>query len=80
MLAKDEPLPGQLGWRVEIGPPGDVTRSKVLEKKDTWIPEPGMAEKRQAKTIRGWVMPSDPWNRKKEGGKIGRALREVKGN
>ncbi|KAL8764929.1 MAG: hypothetical protein Q9209_007822 [Squamulea sp. 1 TL-2023] len=80
MMAKDEPLPGQLGWRVEIGPPGDVTRSKVLEKKDTWIPEPGMAEKRVAKTIRGWVMPSDPWNRKKEGGKIGRALREVRGN
>ncbi|KAL8918913.1 MAG: hypothetical protein Q9172_005208 [Xanthocarpia lactea] len=80
MLAKDDPLPGQLGWKVEIGPPGDVTRSKVLEKKDAWIPEPGMAEKRVAKTVRGWVMPSDPWNRKKEGGKIGRALREVKGN
>ncbi|KAI4254157.1 MAG: hypothetical protein LQ352_003264 [Teloschistes flavicans] len=80
MLAKDEPLPGQLGWRVEIGPPGDVTRSKVMEKKDVWIPEPGMAEKRCAKTIRGWVMPSDPWNRKKEGGKTTRALREVKGN
>ncbi|KAL8726685.1 MAG: hypothetical protein Q9166_006553 [cf. Caloplaca sp. 2 TL-2023] len=80
MLAKDEPLPGQLGWRVEIGPPGDVTRSKVLEKKDTWIPEPGMGEKRCAKTIRGWVVPSDPWNRKKEGGKTARALREVRGN
>ncbi|KAL8697671.1 MAG: hypothetical protein Q9201_007004 [Fulgogasparrea decipioides] len=80
MLAKDEPLPGQLGWKVDIGPPGDVTRSKVLEKKDPWIPEPGMAEKRCAKTIRGWVMPSDPWNRKKEGGKAARALREVKGN
>ncbi|KAL8946278.1 MAG: hypothetical protein Q9222_007301, partial [Ikaeria aurantiellina] len=53
MLAKEEALPGQLGWKVEIGPPGDVTRSKVLEKKDTWIPEPGMAEKRCAKTIRG---------------------------
>ncbi|KAI4183297.1 MAG: hypothetical protein LQ346_006380 [Caloplaca aetnensis] len=81
MLAKDEPLPGQLGWRVEIGPPGDLTRSKVLEKKDSWIPEPGMAEKRCAKTIRGWVMPSDPWNRRKEGGKShNRALREVRGN
>ena len=80
MLAKDEPLPGQLGWKVEIGTPSDVTRSKVLQKKDSWIPEPGMAEKRQAKTIRGWVLPSDPWNRKKEGGRISRALREVRGN
>ncbi|KAL9041948.1 MAG: hypothetical protein Q9180_000941 [Flavoplaca navasiana] len=80
MLAKDEPLPGQPGWKVEIGTPSDVTRSKVLQKKDSWIPEPGMAEKRQAKTIRGWVLPSDPWNRKKEGGRISRALREVRGN
>ncbi|KAL9612638.1 MAG: hypothetical protein Q9167_002765 [Letrouitia subvulpina] len=80
MLAKEDPLPGQLGWKVEIGPPGDLTRSKVLEKKDSWIPEPGMAEKRAAKTVRGWVMPGDPWNRKKEGGKMVRALREVKGN
>ncbi|KAI4226733.1 MAG: hypothetical protein L6R40_008268 [Gallowayella cf. fulva] len=80
MLAKDEPLPGQLGWRVEIGPPGDVTRSKVKEKKDEWIPEPGIAEKRQAKTIRGWVMPGDPWNRRKEGGRTARALREVRAN
>ncbi|KAL8743940.1 MAG: hypothetical protein Q9190_003754, partial [Brigantiaea leucoxantha] len=78
MLAKEDPLPGQLGWKVEVGPPGDVTRSKVLERKDGWIPEPGMAEKRAAKTVRGWVMPADPWNRKKEGGKMGRALREVK--
>ncbi|KAL8690855.1 MAG: hypothetical protein Q9224_004307 [Gallowayella concinna] len=80
MLAKDEPLPGQLGWKVEVGPPGDVTRSKVLEKKDVWIPEPGMAEKRCAKTVRGWVLPGDPWNRRKEGGKTARALREVRGN
>ncbi|KAL8937006.1 MAG: hypothetical protein Q9211_003910 [Gyalolechia sp. 1 TL-2023] len=81
MLAKDEPLPGQLGWKVEVGPPGDVTRNKVLEKKDVWIPEPGMAEKRCAKTVRGWVMPGDPWNRKKEGNKQkDRALREVRGN
>lgn len=80
MLAKEDPLPGQLGWKVEIGPPGDLTRSKILEKKDSWIPEPGMAEKRAAKTVRGWVMPGDPWNRKKEGGKMVRALREVKGN
>ena len=81
MLAKEDPLPGQVGWRVELGQPVDCTRKLVLEKKDEWIPEPGIAEKRAAKTVRGWVMPWDPWNRKKEGGaKTARALREVKGN
>ena len=81
MLAKDEPLPGQLGWKVEVGPPADLTRSKVLEKKDAWIREPQVGEKRGAKRMRGWVMPSDPLNRKMEGGrKNARALREVRNN
>ncbi|KAL8865758.1 MAG: hypothetical protein Q9174_006712, partial [Haloplaca sp. 1 TL-2023] len=53
MLAKDEPLPGQLGWKVEVGPPADLTRSKVLEKKDAWIREPQVGEKRGAKRMRG---------------------------
>lgn len=34
--------------------------------KDKWIPEPQMGEKREAKTVRGWVWPSDPWH-KREG-------------
>ncbi|KIW40234.1 uncharacterized protein PV06_07448 [Exophiala oligosperma] len=34
--------------------------------KDRWIPEPQMGEKREARTVRGWVWPSDPWH-KREG-------------
>ena len=67
MLAKNIPLPGQCGWKVEIGPPSAMTRMKVLEEKDEWIPNPQSGEKRNAKLARGWVMPGDPWNKKKEG-------------
>lgn len=34
--------------------------------KDRWIPEPQMGERREARTVRGWVWPSDPWH-KREG-------------
>ncbi|EXJ75195.1 uncharacterized protein A1O5_01891 [Cladophialophora psammophila CBS 110553] len=34
--------------------------------KDKWIPEPQMGEKREARTVRGWVWPCDPWH-KREG-------------
>jgi hypothetical protein len=34
--------------------------------KDKWIPEPQMGEKREARTVRGWVWPADPWH-KREG-------------
>ncbi|KAK5216749.1 hypothetical protein LTR47_011929 [Exophiala xenobiotica] len=39
--------------------------------KDKWIPEPQMGEKREARTVRGWVWPSDPWH-KREGERGGR--------
>ncbi|KAK7932990.1 hypothetical protein LTR80_011506 [Exophiala xenobiotica] len=32
--------------------------------KDKWIPEPQTGEKREARTVRGWVWPSDPWHRR----------------
>ena len=70
MLAKEEPLPGQCGWRLEVGAPVAMTRMHVMEEKDQWIPDPQISEKRVAKTVRGWVMPGDPWNKKKEGGKV----------
>ena len=69
MLAKEEPLPGQCGWRLNVGAPAAMTRQHVMEEKDAWIPEPQTGEKRDAKRVRGWVMPRDPWNKKKEGGK-----------
>ncbi|RAL65171.1 hypothetical protein DID88_001277 [Monilinia fructigena] len=58
MLARDEILPGQMGWKSEIGAPAEGTRNKILPK-DEWIPEPQLAEKREAKRGRGWVWPEE---------------------
>ncbi|KAJ9620573.1 hypothetical protein H2203_007779 [Taxawa tesnikishii (nom. ined.)] len=52
MLAKEEPLPGQYGWKLEVGGPSGLTRQKHVDK-DEWIPKPIQKEKREAKTIRG---------------------------
>ena len=71
MLAKKEPLPGQCGWKINIGAPADLTRSNVLDEKDDWIPpKPNTIETRNAKSRRGWVWPSDPFNRKKERARV----------
>ncbi|KAI9864404.1 MAG: hypothetical protein M1824_005107 [Vezdaea acicularis] len=65
MLAKEEPLLGQPGWKLAVGGPAARTRANVLEDgKDDWIPEPQLAEKRLAKRGRGWVFPSDPLHRR----------------
>ncbi|CAD6446781.1 efa940de-2c1f-4848-adca-a5ad3c418785 [Sclerotinia trifoliorum] len=73
MLARDEILPGQLGWKTEIGAPAEGTRRKILPK-DDWIPEPQLAEKREAKRGRGWVWPEESVGRK-ELGKRGLGIR-----
>jgi hypothetical protein len=66
MLARDEPLQGQVGWKAEIGAPAEGTRRKTLPK-DEWIPEPQLAEKREAKRARGWVWPEEAVGRKELG-------------
>jgi hypothetical protein len=66
MLARDDALPGQVGWRAEIGAPAEGTRRKCLPK-DEWIPEPQLAEKREAKRARGWVWPEEAVGRKELG-------------
>lgn len=66
MLAKDERLEGQVGWKSEIGAPAEGTRRKCLPK-DEWIPEPQLAEKREAKRARGWVWPEESVGRKELG-------------
>lgn len=66
MLARDEILPGQMGWKSEIGAPAEGTRRKILPK-DDWIPEPQLAEKREAKRGRGWVWPEEGVGRKELG-------------
>ena len=84
MLAKATPLPGQAGGFMDVGGPGAMTRQRVLpaavdvggeerraDGRDKWIPEPQVGEKRDAKRVRGWVWPSDPWH-KREGMGVGR--------
>lgn len=80
MLAKQHPLPGQPGSFMDVGASGALGRQRVWdgsdlgeeergkEGKDKWMPEPQMGEKREAKTVRGWVMPSDPWHKREGGG------------
>ena len=66
MLADDEPLVGHAPWRSEIGAPAEGTRRKALPR-DDWMPQPQLAEKREAKRARGWVWPEDPVGRKEMG-------------
>ncbi|KAK6846100.1 hypothetical protein PG987_001288 [Apiospora arundinis] len=66
MMASDEAAPGQASWKSEIGAPAEGTRRKALPK-DDWMPQPQLAEKREAKRARGWVLPEDPVGRKELG-------------
>ena len=66
MLASDEPVMGHAHWRSEIGAPAEGTRRKALAR-DAWMPQPQLAEKREAKRARGWVWPEDPVGRKELG-------------
>lgn len=80
MLAKQHPLPGQASSFMDVGASGALTRQRTWDGmdlddeergkdgKDKWIPEPQMGEKREAKTVRGWVWPSDPWHKREGGG------------
>jgi hypothetical protein len=66
MMAADEPAPCQAGWKAEIGAPAEGTRRKAMPR-DDWMPQPQLAEKREAKRARGWVLPEDPVGRKELG-------------
>ncbi|KAK4111855.1 hypothetical protein N656DRAFT_769025 [Canariomyces notabilis] len=66
MLAGDEPMPGNAHWRAEIGAPAEGTRRKALPR-DDWMPQPQLAEKREAKRSRGWVWPEDAIGRRELG-------------
>lgn len=66
-LAGDEPMgAGQAHWRAEVGAPAEGTRRKALPR-DDWMPQPQLAEKREAKRARGWVWPEDAVGRKEMG-------------
>jgi hypothetical protein len=66
MLAGDEAMPGHAHWKSEIGAPADGTRRKALPR-DAWMPQPQLAEKREAKRSRGWILPECPVGRKEVG-------------
>lgn len=66
MLARDDSLPGQLDWQLQIGGPAAGTRQHH-HKKDDWIPTPNTREKRRAKHARGWVFPDEPISSKERG-------------
>ena len=66
MLAGDEPVMGQVHWKSEIGAPAEGTRRKALAR-DEWMPQPQLAEKREAKRSRGWIWPEDAVGRKELG-------------
>jgi len=63
MLAKESPLPGQYGWKMEIGAPTAVTRKRHLDR-DDWMPKPTVKEKRDALSRRGWFWPNEAFSRK----------------
>ncbi|EGE83364.1 hypothetical protein BDDG_06308 [Blastomyces dermatitidis ATCC 18188] len=72
LLSKAEALPSQPHGYLNVGGHGTLTRQHVLpEGKDKWIPEPQTGEKRDAKRVRGWVWPQDPWHRREGGGVVG---------
>ncbi|KAF4122348.1 hypothetical protein GMORB2_7340 [Geosmithia morbida] len=58
--------PGHAHWRSEIGAPAEGTRRKA-HPRDSWMPAPQLAEKREAKRSRGWVFPEDAVGRKELG-------------
>lgn len=66
MLASDEPAMDHAHWKAEIGAPAEGTRRKALPR-DDWMPQPQLAEKREAKRARGWVLPEDAVSRKELG-------------
>ncbi|KAJ5648460.1 hypothetical protein N7490_004832 [Penicillium lividum] len=77
MLSKSVPLPYQPAAHLNVGGPGALTRQRVLpEPKDSWIPEPQIGERRDAKRVRGWVWPHEAWHRR-EGGGVPRSTRNI---
>ncbi|KAF7562033.1 hypothetical protein G7046_g2109 [Stylonectria norvegica] len=65
-LASDETPVGHAHFRAEIGAPAEGTRRKA-HPRDNWMPQPQLAEKREAKRTRGWVWPEDAVGRKELG-------------
>ena len=68
LASREQQFPGQYHWKLDVGPPGDLSRKRHLER-DSWMPKPTQSEKRAAKRNRGWVFPDEPLS-KRECGKV----------
>ena len=66
MLAKEQPLYGQISWKMDVGGPAALTRQQH-EDRDAWMPKPTQSEKREAKRARGWFMPDEPLSKRECG-------------
>lgn len=66
MLAKEQPLPGQFHWKMDVGGPAALTRHRHLPR-DDWIPKPHQSETRAAKRVRGWIWPDEPLHKRECG-------------
>jgi len=71
MLAKEQPFEGQVHWRLEVGVPADLTRKNHLPR-DDWMGKITSTDKREAKRVRGWVLPDEKLSRRE----IGRGRRK----
>lgn len=69
MLAKNAPLPGQAGWKIDVGGAAALTRQHIFPERDSWMShlKPEGREKRDAKRNRGWILPGDALSRKEVG-------------
>ncbi|KAG5984633.1 hypothetical protein E4U55_003966 [Claviceps digitariae] len=65
-LAADDHPRGHPHWKTNIGAPAEGTRQKA-KPRDSWMPQPQLAEKREAKRSRGWIWPEDAIGRKELG-------------
>lgn len=65
-IAGDDTPSGHAHWKAEIGAPAEGTRRKA-KTRDSWMPQPQLAEKREAKRSRGWIWPEDAIGRKELG-------------
>ena len=88
MLAKSTPLPGQPGGFMDVGGAGALGRQRSWDGRDINeedrgaggrdkdLPMPQQYEKREAKTVRGWVWNGDPFHKREVqgGAKRGRAV------
>ena len=75
MLAREQTFPGQYHWKMEVGPPAQLTRQNHLPR-DAWMPKPNQSEQREAKRIRGWVWPVEGLS-KRECGRGSRRKRQA---